>query len=246
MAEGKGNALRRVASLASLTVACVLIGVKFWAWISTGSVALLTSAMDALVDGAAALATFVGVRYAQQGPDRLYRWGYGKGEALAALMQALFLAGAAIALSFQAIQRLIRPEPLDAISLGLWIIGASMAAAGGLVLMQSWVLRKTPSTAIAADRTHYLADIAVNLAVLAALAVTTLTGWQRADPAFALAISAYMVCSARGIATEALRQLLDRELATSDRERIKEAVLAVSGARVARFAQPRCGRPRIY
>jgi ferrous-iron efflux pump FieF len=91
MAEKEGS-LRRVASLASLTVACVLIAVKFWAWIATGSVALLTSAIDALVDAAAALATFVGVRYAQQGPDPHYRWGHGKGEALAALMQALFLA----------------------------------------------------------------------------------------------------------------------------------------------------------
>jgi ferrous-iron efflux pump FieF len=187
--------------------------------------------MDALVDAAAALATFVGVRYAQQGPDQHYRWGHGKGEALAALMQALFLAGAALALAFQAVQRLIRPEPLDAVELGLWITVASTAAAGGLVLMQSWVLRKTASTAIAADRAHYVADIAANLTVLAALAVTGLTGWQRADPVFALAICAYMLWNARAIAAEALRQLLDRELASEARERIKAAVLALPEVR---------------
>jgi ferrous-iron efflux pump FieF len=82
----KAPSLRRMASLTSLAVAFVLIGVKFWAWLATGSVAMLTSALDALVDTAAALATFIGVRYAQQPPDRYYRWGHGKAEAIAALM----------------------------------------------------------------------------------------------------------------------------------------------------------------
>jgi ferrous-iron efflux pump FieF len=101
----KSPLLRRMASLASLTVAFVLIGVKFWAWLATGSVAMLTSALDALVDVGSAFATFIGVRYAQQPPDSHYRWGHGKAEAIAALMQALFLAGAALALVFQSIER---------------------------------------------------------------------------------------------------------------------------------------------
>src|SRR5690242_2062165 len=170
----RSPALRRMASMISLAVALFLIAIKLWAWLATGSVALLTSALDALVDAAAALATFVGVRYAQQPPDRHYRWGYGKAEAIAALMQALFLAGAALALIFQSIERLIRPEPLEALALGLWITGVSTLAAAGLVVMQSWVLRRTHSTAIAADRIHYATDIAVNLAVLAALGITAL------------------------------------------------------------------------
>jgi ferrous-iron efflux pump FieF len=112
--------------------------------------------------------------------------------------------------------------------------------------MQSWVLRKTRSTAIAADRAHYATDIAVNLAVLAALAVTTLTGWQRADPVFALVISAYMLWNARGIALEALRQLLDRELAADARERIKQAVLALPGARALHDLRSRDAGDRVF
>src|SRR3954447_16923949 len=189
----RGAGLRRMASLSSLAVAFVLIAVKFWAWLATGSVALLTSAFDALVDAAAALATLVGVRTAQQPADRHYRWGYGKAEAIAALMQALFLAGAALALIFQSIERLLRPEPLEELGLGLWIIGLSTFAAAGLVMMQSWVLRRTASAAIAADRAHYATDIAVNLAVFAALGLTLLTGWQRADPVFALGIAGYIL-----------------------------------------------------
>lgn len=192
---------------------------------------MLTSAVDALVDAAAALAMFVGVHYAQQPPDRHYRWGYGKAEAIAVLMPALFLAGAALALIFQSIARLIRPERSEELGLGLWIIGLSTAAATSLVIMQSCVLRKTASTAIAADRTHYSTDIVLNLAVLTALGITLLTGWQRADPVFALSISGYMLWNARGIAAEALRQLMDRELEAKDRDRIKHAVLACPGAK---------------
>jgi cation diffusion facilitator family transporter len=244
--QERAPSLRRAASMISLAVACMLIGIKFWAWIATGSIAMLTTAMDALVDAAAALATFAGVLYAQQPPDPEHRWGHGKAEAIAALMQALFLAGAAFALIFQAVQRLIRPEPLEQLDLGLWIVVASTLAAAGLVVMQSWVLRRTDSTAIAADRAHYATDIAVNLAVLAALGVTLLTGWQRADPIFALAISGYMLWNARGIAGEALSQLMDRELETDDRDRIKEAVLGCAGARALHDLRTRDAGDRVF
>lgn len=97
--------------------------------------------------------------------------------------------------------------------------------------MQTFVVRKTGSIAIAADRAHYLTDVAANAAVLLALGVTEWTGWERADPAFALAISGYMLWSARDIAKAALVQLLDRELSNADRPRIREAVLACDEAR---------------
>ena len=242
----RAPALRRLVSLVSLSIAFVLIIIKFWAWLATGSVAMLTSALDALVDAAAALATFVGVRYAQQPPDWHYRWGHGKAEAIAALMQALFLAGAALALVFQSIERLIRPEPLDELGLGLWVIGLSTIAAAGLVIIQSWVLRRTHSTAIAADRTHYATDIAVNLSVLAALTVTLWTGWERADPAFALGISGYMLWNARGIAVEALRQLMDRELEDRERDRIRLTVLACAGVTAMHDLRTRDGGDRVF
>jgi cation diffusion facilitator family transporter len=212
-----------------MTVAFVLIVVKVWAWTETGSVALLTSAIDAAVDAVASLATFIGVRYAEQPADREHRYGHGKGEAVAALLQAVFLAGAGLALGFQSVQRLIAPEGLSQVDLGLWIMLGSLFAALGLVILQSWVVRKTGSTAIAADRAHYLTDVAVNIAVLAALGVTRMTGWQRADPAFALAISAYMIWNSRGIAVGALSQILDRELDTAMRRRIRGTALACPG-----------------
>ncbi len=218
--------LRKLAIWTSLVISLVLVVVKLGAWVATGSVALLTSAIDAMVDTASSVATFVGVRYAERPPDHDHRFGHGKGEAIAAFTQAIFLSGAAVVLAFQSVERLAFPEALTDLNIGLWTILGSLCAAAGLVLLQTYVVRKTGSTAIAADRAHYLTDVAVNLAVLAALGVTRLTGWHRADPIFAIIISSYMLWNGFKIAAHALEQLLDRELPDKERGRINEAVLA--------------------
>jgi cation diffusion facilitator family transporter len=238
--------LRQLASGASLTLAVVLVAVKFVAWLATGSISLLTSAVDALVDVGASLGTFFGVRYAQRPADQDHRFGHGKGEAIAGFTQAMFLAGAAMVLAFQSIERLIFPQPLDSVAFGLWVIAGSLLAALALVALQSWVVKRTGSTAIEADRKHYLTDVAVNAAVLAALAITHLTGWKRTDPLFALAISGYMVWNAKMIATESLTQLLDRELSPEDRERIQATALACIGVRAIHDLRTRFAGDRSF
>ena len=227
----EASALKNASARITLVVAALLVVVKLAGWLVTGSMALLASAVDSLVDTGASIVTLWGVRYAQRPPDREHRFGHGKGEAVAAFTQASFLAGAAFVLAFQSVERLVFPVPLAALDIGFWLIGGSLAVACGLVAMQSWVVRKTGSTAIAADRAHYLTDVGLNAAVLCALAVTKFTGWSRADPAFASVISGYMLWSAYAIAREALEQLLDRELPSEDRRRIKAAVLACKGVR---------------
>jgi ferrous-iron efflux pump FieF len=136
------SGLRRFASTTSLVTAFALVTVKLLAWIATGSVALLTSAVDALVDTGASFVTYFGVRYAERPPDHDHRFGHGKGEAVAAFTQATVLAGAAIALAVQSARRIIYPEPIRLLEVGLWVIIASLLAAVGLVIMQTWVVRK--------------------------------------------------------------------------------------------------------
>jgi ferrous-iron efflux pump FieF len=227
----EASALKNVSARATLVVSMLLVVVKLAGWLVTGSIALLASAIDSLVDTGASVVTLWGVRYAQRPPDRDHRFGHGKGEAVAAFTQASFLAGAAFVLAFQSIERLVFPVPLDALEIGFWLIGGSLAVACCLAAMQSWVVRKTGSTAIAADRAHYLTDIGLNAAVLTALAVTRWTGWTRADPAFAFVISGYMLWTAHAIAREALEQLLDSELPSEDRGRIKQTLRACAGVR---------------
>ncbi len=97
--------------------------------------------------------------------------------------------------------------------------------------MQSWALKRDQSTAIEADRAHYMTDLAVNAAVLIALGITKVTGWERADPIIALMISGYILWNAKQIAREVLLQLLDRELPDEDRDLIKKTVLACEGVK---------------
>src|SRR5271167_2256240 len=173
----RASAIKTRVTRVTLIVAALLVIAKLAGWLVTGSIVLLASAIDALVDTGASVVTFVGVRYAQRPPDRDHRFGHGKGEAVAAFTQATFLAGAAFVLAFQSVERLVFPVPLKALEVGVVLIAGSLTVACGLVALQSWVVRKTGSAAIAADRAHYLTDIALNGAVLGALGVTEWTGW---------------------------------------------------------------------
>lgn len=238
--------LRRAASAASLGFAMVLVVVKILAWLATGSIALLTSAADALVDLVASIVTFVGVRYAERPADRGHRYGHGKAEAVAALVQGLLLAGAAVGLGGESLQRLMFPQPLQQLGLGIWIIVGSTLAAGALVSMQTYVVKRTGSTAIAADRAHYLTDVAVNLAVLIALLLDRWLGWVRSDAIGALAIACYMLWNARGIIVHTLVQLLDRELDEHDRKRIEATVLGCAGVRGIHDLRTRSGGDRVF
>ncbi len=240
------EALRRMASIVALITALVLVVIKVWAWFATGSISLLTAAADGLVDVLASSVTFAGVRYAARPADRGHRYGHGKAEAVAAFVQALLLAGAAIALGIESGQRLMYPEPLSQTGFGIWVIILSSFAAMALVSVQTYVVARTGSTAIAADRAHYVTDVAVNIAVLAALLLDRYLGWTRADAAGALAISLYMLWNARGMATEALVQLLDRELDATERERIETALTGCPGVSAVHDLRTRDGGDRVF
>jgi ferrous-iron efflux pump FieF len=238
--------LRRLASAIALGAAVVLIVAKLWGWMATDSVALLTSAADAVVDALAATATFFGVRFAQHPPDSEHRFGHGKGEALAAFTQAILLASTATVLAAESVWRLIYPQQLSAITLGIWIAVGGLATSSLLAAMQTWVVRRTGSTAIAADRAHYLMDAALNGAVLMALALTSVTGWERADPVSALIIAGCMIAGARRVAKTASRQLLDHELPHEQRERIKAAAVGCLGIRGVHDLRTRDAGDRVF
>ncbi|KMY85302.1 Cobalt-zinc-cadmium resistance protein [Candidatus Paraburkholderia calva] len=241
-----GEALRRMASIVALLVALCLVAIKLWAWFATHSISMFTAAADGLVDVAASSVTFVSVRYAARAVDWDHRYGHGKAEAVAAFVQALLLGGAALALGIESAQRLMFPEPLNETGFGIWVIVVSSLAVIGLVTMQTIVVKRTGSTAIAADRAHYVTDIAVNVAVLVALLLDRYLGWSRADAIGALLISLYMLWNAREMAAQALVQLLDRELDPADRARIEAAVTGCEGVSAVHDIRTRNGGDRVF
>jgi len=214
--------LRRAATYASVAVAAVLISVKFAAWLETGSVALLSSLVDSLLDAAASLVNLVAVRHALSPADREHRFGHGKAEPLAVLGQSAFITGSAMLLLAEAVRRLMWPVPVENPPAGIAVMAFSIAATIALVLYQRHVVRRTGSIAITADELHYRSDLVLNLSVIAALILGSALDFPLLDPLFGAAIGVWIVYSAIRLAKLSLIQLMDHELSDDEREKIRE------------------------
>ena len=213
--------LRVRATYASLAVAVVLIAAKFIAWVGTGSVALLSSLVDSLVDAAASLVNFFAVRHAATPADREHRFGHGKAEPLAALGQSAFLVGSAMLLMAEAIRRLVSPEPVTNPPAGIVVMLFSIVVTIGLVTYQRHVVRQTGSLAIGADELHYRGDIILNFSVIATLVISHMFSVPLLDPLFGAAVGAWIIYSAVKIARLSVTQLMDRELPDEERARVR-------------------------
>ena len=217
--------LLKLATAAAVLTAATLIVAKLGAYMATESVSLLASLIDSLMDGGASLLNLLAVRYALTPPDAEHRFGHGKAESLAGLAQAAFIGGSGIFLIIEALQRLANPQPLEQIGVGVVVMSFSIVLTTALVVFQRYVIRRTHSTAIKADSFHYATDIVSNGAVVLALLLAQL-GWFGVDPVLALIIAVWVLYCAWKIASEALQELLDRELPTSQREQIITAACA--------------------
>ncbi len=227
---GESARLMRLATYASTAVAGMLIVAKLIAWMMTGSVSLMATLLDSCLDALASIINLLAVRHALTPADHHHRFGHGKAEALAGLGQAMFITGSAVFLILEAASRLLHPQPVEALGVGIGVMILSIVATIGLMLFQQHVIRKTGSTAIKADHLHYKPDLLVNGAVIAALLLAS-SGWPGMDPLFAFLIAGYILYSAWEIVRESLDHLMDRELPKQERDRIKAIVLEHPEAR---------------
>jgi len=227
----RANRLKNRAALASVSVAALLIAAKAAAWLATGSVSMLSTLVDSMLDLAASLLNLLAIRQAAVPPDREHRFGHGKAEPLAGLGQAAFIGGSGVFLLFEAGRRLMTPVPIENGSVGLIVMLFSIALTLGLVTYQKWVIRRTGSIAIGADSLHYTSDLLVNLGVIAALILGSQFGWTRADPLIALGVSLFILISAWQVISGSLNLLMDRELPETDRQRIAAIVSEHDGVR---------------
>ena len=236
--------LLKIATYASVFAAGLLIVAKLIAWLMTGSVSILASLVDSVMDLGASLVNLFAVRYSLMPADAEHRFGHGKAEALAGLGQGTFIAGSAVFLVLHAIDRLLHPQPLSDLGIGMAVIGMAIVATLALLAVQHHVIRRTGSTAIRADALHYATDLSTNVATIIALVLAQF-GWSTLDPIFALGIAAYILYGAGRIVRDAVQLLMDRELPEEDRERIMgiardaPAVLGVHGLRTRQSGQTR-------
>ncbi|MBP8924772.1 MAG: cation diffusion facilitator family transporter [Pseudomonadales bacterium] len=219
-----------IASYASVGVAIFLIVLKSAAWIYTGSASLLGSLLDSVMDSMASLVTVLAIHYSLKPADEEHRFGHGKAESLAALVQAGFILGSAGLLLLYCIQKLMRPtgHAVENAGIGLAVTVCAIVLTIGLVLLQSYVVRLTHSTAISADRLHYKSDLLMNLGVIVAL-VFAQRGFALGDVILGLLIALFISHGALRIGWDAFGMLMDRELPPEVDNAIFELAMAHSG-----------------
>jgi ferrous-iron efflux pump FieF len=221
----------RLASIASMAVALTLIAAKTAAWILTDSVSMLSSLVDSSLDLVTSLITFFAIRQALTPADDDHRFGHGKAEALAGMAQAGFIAASACGVGLTVVDRFLHPQPVRSEEIGIAVSALGVVLTLGLMTFQSYVVRKTGSLAVSADKAHYLADFVTNICVGAGLFLTSRFHHPMIDVVVASCLAVYLVFGAWGIGRTSIDVLMDRELPDEDRQRILEIVRKHPGVR---------------
>ena len=220
------NRLLRNASWASILVAVTLIGLKLFTFFLTASAAILATLIDSSLDFLASLVNFLAIKSALVPADKDHRFGHEKAESLGGLMQGLFILGTSAFLFNESVERFLHPKGLAHLDTGLFIMSLSIVLTFFLLFFQSYVIKRTGSIAIKADKAHYQGDILMNIGVMVSMTATYFFNLSFIDALFALGVAVYLLITAVGIIREALGILMDKELCTNDRQEIKKIVLS--------------------
>ena len=211
------------AALASIAMAIILIAMKSWAALQTESMAMLGSLADSGLDLLASLVVLLGVRIAAVPADHDHRFGHGKAEALAALVQVILITLSALFIGYRAVDRLLSGARTTDAELGIGVSIVAIVLTFALISYQRHVVRRTGSLAIGTDRLHYTSDLALNGSVIVALLLDQFAGLAGADALFGLLIALWLVWGAWRASSQALDQLMDKEWPDELRERFLAA-----------------------
>jgi ferrous-iron efflux pump FieF len=211
------------AAMASTIMAILLIAMKSYAALQTSSMAMLGSLADSSLDLVASLIVLLAVRIAAAPADHEHRFGHGKAEALAALIQMIIITFSAVFIGFRAVQRLLARAETSQAELGIGVSLIAIALTLGLITYQRYVVRRTGSLAIGTDRLHYASDLLLNGSVIVALGLDQFFGWVGADAIFGLLIALWLAWGAWRASSHAFDQLMDREWPDELRERFLAA-----------------------
>lgn len=214
------------AGIASMVMAISLVIMKIYVVYETDSMSILAGLTDSALDVLASLMNFMAIRWSIIPADEDHRFGHGKAEALAGLGQSTLIATSSLLLIWENIHRFINPSPLNNIDLGIMVTIISLIFTMLLISFQSYVIRKTNSLAIKADRMHYQSDIFLNLGILASLGLSYFYQSPLWDAFVSTLIAFYILWSIREIMAQSFDQIMDKEFPEDIREKIFHLVMS--------------------
>lgn len=226
----------------SIGAAIVTIGLKATAWRLTGSVGLLSDALESVVNLAAAAMALAMLLVASRPPDEDHAFGYDKAEYLASGVEGALILVAAAGIGWAAVGRLLAPQPVARIGIGLAVsvVAALVNLAVARVLLAA--ARRHHSIALEADGRHLMTDVWTSAGVVVAVGAVGVTGWLWLDPVIALAVAAQILWSGLDLLRRSWFGLLDRALPPSDLEAVRAVLDRHEGASGVRFHAVRTRR----
>lgn len=206
-------------SVAAALVTMALKGTAAWL---TGSLGLLSDALESFVNLGAALIMVVSLRVAARKPDEKHPYGYTKAEYFSSAVEGALIFVAALAIVAVAVPRLMSPQPIAHFDTGILISLVAAAVNLGVALALLGAGKRDQSIALEADGYHLLTDVWTSIGVVAGVGATVLTGWLALDPLIAIAVAVHILWTGTKVLRRSLLGLLDRALPEPDMERIRQ------------------------
>ena len=217
---------QKKATVVSSSVAALLTLIKLAIGIASGSVAVLASAIDSVLDMFVSIFNYFAISNSEKPADKIFNYGRGKIEALASVIEGTIITISGLFLLYQAVKKAINNEASQYLEISIYVMIISLIITILLVLYLSYIAKKTNSMVIKADALHYKTDVFSNGAVLISLLLVTFTGYELIDVIVGGGIALYIIYSAYSLIHEGILVLLDRavdeELVSKIEEIIKQ------------------------
>ncbi|NPA54923.1 MAG: cation transporter [Epsilonproteobacteria bacterium] len=216
--------LAKIATIASSSVAFLLAVAKVIVGVLSGSVAVVASAVDSILDMFVSIFNMVAVRVSESRADNMFNYGKGKIEGIAALFEGLLIIASSVFILYTAIDRLIHHKEITQLDLAFYVMVFSLVVTFFLVMFLQYVAKKTDSLVIKSDALHYKTDLISNGAIVVVLLIVKLSGYYQIDFIVSILIAIYIFKEASTLVKEGFLNLLDVSLDFQTVEKIKDII----------------------
>jgi cation diffusion facilitator family transporter len=214
----------KLAAIASIAVAVVVLALKYLAYWVTGSVALYSDALESIVNLITALVALYAIHVSAQPADRRHQFGHHKAEYFSAVLEGVLIVVAALLIFREAYDAFLHPRALSEPLRGLAINGLATAVnAGWSYFLLTWG-RRQRSPALVGDGWHLLTDVATSVGVIIGLLLAMLTGWQLLDPALAALVAANILWAGWRLVRESVSGLMDEAVTSEVAQHIRQVI----------------------